>query len=623
VQRPAAFWRAVWDYFDFASPDRPDRTVEPLSLPGARWFPGVRVNYAEQVRRVDPALLAVIACDERGTTERLDYGQLCLRVERCRAGLAQLGVSMGDRVVGYLPNRVEAVVAFLATASLGAVWSSCPPEFGVQSVLDRFTQIEPKVLIAVESYRYGGRDYPRHAEVLAIRAGLPTLEAYVRVDTGASYSEANLAPGGGAAIQPEIEFAELCDANAVESREVQWVDFEHPLWILYSSGTTGKPKAIVHGHGGILLEHTKALALHGDIGPTDRFFWYSTTGWMMWNYMLGGLLLGASIVLYDGSPAEPDLGALWRLVERERVSVFGVSAPYLMTCRDRGLVPQQFADLSSLRVVGSTGAPLPQEGFEWVYANVSRDVALASISGGTDLCTAFVTCCPWLPVRSGELQCRALGAAVDAFDGAGEPLIGEAAGELGELVIRQPMPSMPIGFWADPGGVRYHDAYFAHYPGVWRHGDWIRFFDDGAAVISGRSDATLNRGGVRMGTAEFYRVVEALPEVTDSLVVEVERPGRPSSLVLFLVLGEGQELDEPLELRIRGTIKEGLSPRHVPNAVVQIGAVPYTLSGKKLELPVKRALSGVPIASVASSGTLRNPEALTALLERYQSRSSD
>ncbi len=613
VSEPGAFWKALWDYFDVHSPDRPTSVVEPSTLPGAKWFPGVRVNYVDQVWRADPASAAVVACDETGTVDRLDYAELRRRVMACRAGLQRLGVTCGDRVVAYLPNRIEAVIAFLAVASLGAIWSSCPPEFGVQSVLDRFTQIEPKVLIAVDGYRYGGRWFDRRAEVSELKAGLPTLTAFVRVEPSVAPSAPVAAMADG--TLSESSFAELCDTAGGSGSDdgIEWVGFEHPLWILYSSGTTGKPKAIVHGHGGILLEHLKVLALHSDLGPRDRFFWYSTTGWMMWNFLLGGLLVGACIVLYDGSPAHPDLGALWRLVERERITYFGVSAPYLMSCRDRGLVPKELADLSTLRALGSTGAPLPPEGFEWVYEAVSADQALASVSGGTDVCTGFVTSCPWLPVRSGELQCPALAADVCAFDETGARVVGA----VGELVIRKPMPSMPVGFWADPDGQRYHDAYFAHYPGVWRHGDWIQFFQDGGAIITGRSDATLNRGGVRMGTAEFYRVVETLPEVSDSLVVEVDQPSQPSSLVLFVVLRAEAVLDQALVQRIRAAIRERLSPRHVPNAVIQIDAVPYTLSGKKLELPVKRLLGGAPLSKVANPGTMRNPDALTALLDRF------
>ncbi len=609
VEQVPAFWHAIWDYFEIQSPDQVGTVVSPRSMPGAHWFTGTRLNYCRQALLGPDDDLALIALDEAGGRAEVSFGELRARVSQCRAGLAELGVGKGDRVAAYLPNCTEAVVAFLATASLGAIWSSCPPEFGTRSVLDRFEQIEPKVLIAVDRSHYGGRVFERSEQVAEMRRGLPGLGALVVLRRGPDSGEE---PAGALDYDGTLGAGRREDAKL----DFEWVDFEHPLWILYSSGTTGKPKPIVHGHGGIVLEHCKMLALHTDLSRADRFFWFSTTGWMMWNYLVGGLLVGASVVLYDGSPAHPDLGALWRMAAREGVTYFGTSAPFIMSCRDASLVPKQLADLSLLRGVGSTGAPLPPEGFEWVYENVGSELALASVSGGTDLCTAFVGGCPWLAVRSGELQCSALGADVRAFDAAGQPVIGE----LGELVIMQPMPSMPLFFWGDEDGSRYRASYFENYPGVWRHGDWLRQYPDGGAVIYGRSDATLNRGGVRMGTSEFYRVVEALPEVADSLVVELSSGAHGSKLWLFVQPTAGTMLDAEAERAIKQRLRQELSPRHVPDEICEVAAIPYTLSGKKLEVPVKRILSGATIEKAANPGTMKNPEALSELVARARAR---
>ncbi len=608
VEDISGFWQAIWEYFDIQSPHEVTTVVTSMVMPGAHWFPGVDVNYARQALRWADDGVAVVALDEAGARLELSYGELKRQVASCRAGLARLGVGKGDRVAGYLPNCAEAVVAFLASASLGAIWSSCPPEFGAKSVLDRFEQIAPKVLIAADTSRYGGRSFDKTTQVDEVRRGLSNLAALVvlRRQPG---------PSG---VEDALDFDVTLGVSAAPDQLVDfdWVEFEHPLWILYSSGTTGKPKPIVHGHGGILLEHCKMMALHGDLGPGDRFFWYSTTGWMMWNYLLGGLLVGATIVLYDGSPAFPDLGALWRMIERERLTCFGTSAPFIMTCRDQQLVPREFADVSSLHTLGSTGAPLPPEGFHWVYDQVSPNLALASVSGGTDLCTAFVAGSPWHAVRAGELQCSALGADVRAFDSTGSPILGE----LGELVITKPMPSMPLYFWGDDDGKRYHASYFEDFEGVWRHGDWLRQFADGSAVIYGRSDATLNRGGVRMGTSEFYRVVEALPEVKDSLVVELAGAGHQSKLWLFVQLSLGTQMDTQVERAIKQHLREQLSPRHVPDEICEVPEVPYTLSGKKLELPVKRILGGAALDSAVNPGTMKNPEALRDLVLRAKAR---
>ena len=537
------------------------------------------LNWAEHCLRLAGRLgsdTVVVARSQTRERMTLTADQLRADVARVRAGLQQLGVGRGDRVAAYLPNVPEAVVALLATASLGAVWTSCAPEFGVRSVVDRFSQVEPKVLLTIDGYRYGDREVDRSAEVAAIREALPSLRAtvvlpYLRTDASR--------------VPDSMTWDELTAHEGALAFEQ--VPFDHPLFVLYSSGTTGLPKPIVHGHGGILLEHLKIHALHHDLGPLDRFFWFSTTGWMMWNYLVSGLAVDATIVLYDGSPAHPDLGALWRLAAEEGVTYFGTSAPYLMACRKEGLRPGELADLSRVSGIGSTGAPLPAEGFRYVYEAISPSVHLQSVSGGTDVCTAFVGASPLVPVWEGEISCRHLGCAVEAFGPDGRPVVGEQ----GELVITRPMPSMPVAFWNDPDGSRYRAAYFEDFPGVWRHGDWITFTERGSSVISGRSDATLNRGGVRVGTAEFYAVVEGLPEVADSLVVHLDDGDR---LLLFVVVRDGGVLTDELRARIGSELRSALSPRHVPDEILAVPSVPRTLSGKKLEVPVKRILTGTP-----------------------------
>jgi len=611
VEQLEDFWGSIWDYFELG-PRSSSSVLEQRVMPGARWFPDVSLNYVERLLRWPGTQCAVVHRSESGSRHELSYAELVDRVGRCRAGLRRLGVERGDRVVGYVTNGPEALITFLATASLGAIWSSCPPEFGVESVLDRFSQISPKVLVACQGYHYGGKHFDRRAEVARLRAALGSLQAAVSIAEGhgGPPTVTPMAPASAAAqaTVAELSFAELCAVPA--PLELELVPFDHPLWILFSSGTTGLPKPIVHGHGGMLLEHLKVLALHSDLGPRDRFFWFSTTGWMMWNYLIGGLLVGATVVLYDGSPGHPDLSALWRLAAEEKVTYFGCSAPFLMACRAAGIRPGELWDLSALRSVGSTGAPLPSSGFDWVYEAVSKDVLLGSVSGGTDLCTAFVGSCPLLPVHSGELQCLALGAKVQAFDTTGKPLVGE----VGELVISEPMPCMPVCFWNDPDGHRYRDSYFDRYPGVWRHGDWIQITERGSAIISGRSDATLNRGGVRMGTSEFYRAIEHLPQLRDSVVVDTSDSDGQGKLWLFVAPAAGYTLDAALLATIKQTLRSKLSPRHVPDEIVAIKEVPRTLSGKKLEVPIKRLLGGAPLDQVVNPGTLQNPEALFDLL---------
>ncbi|MGI5180911.1 acetoacetate--CoA ligase [Dactylosporangium sp. CA-152071] len=590
VDHPAEFWQAIWEHFEVITHEPATAALPDARMPGADWFPGARLNYAEHVLRMpgvaddEPVVLAYSQTREPVT---LTAAQLREQVRRAQATLRRLGVTQGDRVAVYAPNIPETFVLMLATAGLGAIFSSCAPEFGTRSVVDRWQQIEPKVLVAVDGYRYGDKAVDRSAEVAAIREALPSVEAFIEI--------------------PYLRGGDPVWDETSDALEFAAVPFSHPLYVLYSSGTTGLPKPIVHGHGGILLEHLKMLALHHDLGPGDRFFWFTTTGWMMWNYLVSGPAVGAAIVLVDGNPAHPDLGWLWRVAAESGTTYFGTSAPFLLSCRKAGLVPKEQADLSALRGVGSTGAPLPPEGFEWVYDAVSADVLLASASGGTDVCTAFVGGVPLLPVHAGEIACRALGARVEAYAADGTPVIGE----LGELVITAPMPSMPVGFWGDTDGSRYADAYFGTYPGVWRHGDWITIDEGGACVITGRSDATLNRGGVRLGTSEFYSVVEGLDDVTDSVVVHLEDPeGGAGELLLFVVLRPGVTLDDALRATIARELRTALSPRHVPDQVFAVEAVPRTLSGKKLEVPVKRILTGTPVDQAAAKGALANPESL-------------
>jgi acetoacetyl-CoA synthetase len=568
VEDLEGFWRSLWELYEVGP--APERVLARAEMPGAEWFPGTQLNYAEHLfRGARGGETAIVHASESQPPAELSWDSLADQVARCAAGLRRLGVGRGDRVVAYMPNVAETVIAFLATASLGAIWSSCAPEFGTPTVVDRFAQIEPKVLIATEGYRYGGRDFDRRERVAELQAALPTLEHTVLVPSG---------------------WDELLAEPA--ALEFERVPFDHPLWVLFSSGTTGLPKAIVQGHGGILLEHLKKLNLHSNLGPGDRFLWYTTTGWMMWNFLVGGLLAQSAIVLYDG---QPDPQGMWDFAAEAGVTCFGTSAGFIGACLKAGVEPPA---LPALRSVGSTGSPLPVEGFEWVYEKLG-DVWLFSTSGGTDLCTAFVGACPVLPVRAGELQARALGASVEAWDEQGRPLVDE----VGELVITKPMPSMPLFFWNDPDGERYRESYFDMYPGVWRHGDWIKITPGGSAVIYGRSDSTINRGGVRMGTSELYSAIEGVSEVLDSLVVDVD-----DRIVLFVVTSA--ELDDELAGEIRRRVREHCSPRHVPDAIHRIDEVPRTLSNKKLEVPVKRILQGADPAKVASRDSLANPAAL-------------
>ncbi len=608
------FWGDVWEFCGVVASKPYERVLASSQMPGAKWFEGAQLNYAENLLSGhDEDEIAVIHSSELRELDELSWGELRAGVAAAAAGLRALGVGRGDRVVAYMPNVPETLIAFLATASLGAIWSSAAPEFGARSVIDRFAQIEPKVFLAVDGYRHGGKDFDRTAVAAGILAELPTVERAVLMP----YLDPDADPAAlGADALSWQQLLALDPDGAAGPARFEQVPFDHPLWVLYSSGTTGLPKAIVQGHGGILLEQLKKR-MHLDLRPGDRMFWFTTTGWMMWNFLVGCLHSQAAIVLYDGSPAHPDAGALWRLAERAGITCMGLSAGLLAACEKAGVEPSRETDLKRLRAVGSTGSPLSPESFRWVYEHVGAEIWLFSTSGGTDVCTAFVAGCPMLPVYEGELQCRALGCKVESWDEAGNSLVDE----VGELVVTEPMPSMPLFLWNDPTGERLRDSYFAMYPGIWRHGDWIRITPRGGAVIYGRSDSTINRQGVRMGTSEIYRAAARVPEVLDALVVDVGRVGIDSTLgdelkmMLFVVLGEGVTLDEGLERTIKAAIREDCSPRHVPNEIRQIEQVPRTLSGKVLEVPVKRILTGTPPEEAASRESLADPAALDYFVE--------
>lgn len=593
-----AFWASIWEYYDVQTATPYAQVLGDRSMPGAQWFTGSRLNYAEHIfRDRDPDGLALQHASELRELQALSWGELRAQTAAVAAGLRAAGVTEGDRVVAYLPNIPEAVVAFLACASIGAIWSSCSPDFGARTVVDRFSQIEPTVLLCVDGYRYGGKDFDRTAVLAGLQEQLPTVRTTVVLPY----------------LSPAPDISGLRDAvlwadftRPGEELTFTPVAFEDPLWVLYSSGTTGLPKPIVQSQGGILLEQLKKSHLHLDAQADDRVLWFTTTGWMMWNFLVGVLLTPASIVLFDGNPGTPDLGRLWDLAEEAGVTTFGTGAAFIASCMKAGVEPGAGRDLSRLTAVGATGSPLSPEGFRWVYDHVGQDTWLFSTSGGTDVCTAFVGGVPTEPVYLGELQGRSLGCDVQAWDEDGNSLVGE----VGELVITQPMPSMPVFFWGDEDGSRYHDSYFSTYPGVWRHGDWIEFSERGTAVIHGRSDSTINRGGIRMGTAEIYAAVLAIDEILDALIVDVPKPGTEGFMPLFVVLREGAELDEELVRRIARRVREDCSPRHVPDVVEVVAQIPRTLSGKVLEVPVKRILMGQPPEQAASRDSLADPASL-------------
>ena len=612
VAEPDAFWKSIWDHFEVMASGSAEAVTNGAAMPDTRWFDGTSLNYAEHIfRDREEASIAILAASETRDLRQVSWGELRQRVADAAAGLRSLGVGQGDRVAAYMPNTEETIVAFLAAASLGAVWSSCSPDFGASAVSDRFTQIEPKVLLAVDGYDYGGRPFDRRDVVSELAAAMPSVEHVVVLPylSGLETTDTGSLPAG--LPDGAISWRQLLETDPGTELGFTRVQFSHPLWILYSSGTTGLPKAIVQGQGGILLEHLKKMNLHLDARRGDRIFWFTTTGWMMWNFLSSCLLTEAAIVLYDGNPGHPDMETLWQLAADARVTCFGTSASYIAACMKAGVEPARGRDLSSLRSVGSTGSPLAPEGFDWIYEQLGEETWLFSTSGGTDLCTAFVGGVPTLPVYRGELQARALGASVEAWDEQGRSLTGE----VGELVITKPMPSMPLFLWGDEDGSRYRDSYFDTYPGIWRHGDWIEITDRGTAIIYGRSDSTINRGGIRMGTSEIYRAVLADDDIVDALVVDIPRAGTEGWMPLFVVLAEGAELDDDLRSRVAREVREYCSPRHVPNEMIAIDAVPRTLSGKVLEVPVKRILTGTPPEKAASRDSLANPESLDFFVE--------
>jgi len=583
------FWSSICEFFSVRFETPTSSVLGRREMPGTEWFPGARVSYAEHIFRGkrDDAQ-ALIHASELRELSSWTWGELRRQTAAIAAGLRARGIGEGDRVVAYLPNIPETIAAFLACASIGATWSSAAPEFGARSVVDRFAQIEPNLLLTVDGYRYGGKDFDRRKIVAEIAGEMPSLEHVVTL----GYLDGSGWENGFLGDDSDLAFAQL--------------PFDHPLWVLYSSGTTGLPKAIVHGQGGMLLEHMKKMHLHIDAQPRDRVFWFTTTGWMMWNFLVGVLFTEASIVLFDGNPGHPDLGTLWDLAEQTEMTCFGTSAAFIASCMKTEIEPKQGRSLAALRSVGSTGSPLSPEGFRWIYDQLGADTWLFSTSGGSDVCTAFVGGVPTLPVYLGELQARALGAGVQAWDPDGRPLVGE----VGELVITEPMPSMPIKLWGDEDGSRLRESYFDFYPGIWRHGDWIMITERGTAVIYGRSDSTINRGGVRMGTSEIYRAVLAAPEVVDALVVDVPKQGTDGWMPLFVVLRDNEQLSDELVAQIKRQVRQDCSPRHVPDEIRQIAAVPRTLSGKALEVPVKRILMGMPADEAASRESLANPAAL-------------
>lgn len=585
VQDLPGFWSAVGEFFDLRTSGKWECVLDDAPMPTTRWFPGARLNYTEHALRTgDSADTAVISVAEDGTTTHTTWAELRDQVGALAAWLRRQGVQAGDRVVGYLPNTSHTVVAFLATASLGAVWSACGQDYGADGAANRFAQLEPVVLFAADGYRWNGRPHDRRAESAALRAALPSVRVTVRV------------PNLGLPASAEDDAVCWQDALAEPAECVfERVPFDAPLWVLFSSGTTGTPKGIVHGHGGVLLDHHKLLGLHLDLGPGDRFLWYTTTNWMMWNMVVSGLLVGATIVLYDGSPAHPGPRRLWDLAAEHRTLVLGVSPGYLQASAKAGLEPGRDLDLSALRALGSTGAPLPAQAYHWVHDHVGPRVQVGSTSGGTDIVSGFAGSSPNTPVWPGEISAPLLGVALQAFDADGRPVTDE----VGELVVTRPMPSMPLYFWNDPDGTRYHQAYFGAYPGVWRHGDWMTRTAHGSVIVSGRSDSTLNRHGVRLGSADIYAVVDELPEVRESLVIGAELPDGQYWMPLFVVLEPGHELTDDLRDALTTAIRTRASPRHIPDTVIQVPALPHTRTGKKLEVPVKRLLQGARVDQVA------------------------
>lgn len=604
------FWQSIWDYFDVVGEGQRVPALASRQMPGAHWFPNMRLNYAENLlRNATMERPAILARTENAALREVSWAELERDTAALGARLRAWGIRPGDRVAGYLPNRPETVVAFLACASIGAVWSGCAPDIGPSAALDRLRQIEPRVLLASDSYSYNGKLHDRAPQVDELLAHLPSVRRVIQVP-------GPLADRREVAWRDRVDWADALAESAPPHYER--LPFDHPLWIVYSSGTTGLPKAMVHSHGGIVLTHLKTMALQHDLRAGDRLLFLGSTGWIVWNLQVSALLTGASIVLYDGNPSWPDSEALWRFIDEQGITLFGCGAAYLIHCMKDGLRPRDLVPLKKLRAINATGSPLPIDAYRWVYDAVKPDLWLASISGGTDIASGLVACAPTLPVHAGEIQCRELGVAVFSYSDAGQPVVGE----VGELVITQPMPSMPVFFWNDPGNRRYRESYFETFPGIWRHGDWIRFTPQGSSVIYGRSDSTINRFGIRMGTADIYRVVEELLEVRDSLVVDLEYLGRPSFMPLFVVLQPGFVLDDALRERICAQIRTKASARHVPDEVVQISEVPRTLSGKKMEVPVRKLLLGAARAEVASPDAMQNPASLDFFVDYAAQRGS-
>lgn len=601
------FWASIWEYFDIKASKPYTKVLSERKMPGSRWFLDAQLNFAEHVfRNISSSRPAMIFQSELQPLVEVSWDTLYQKVSSVALALRNLGVKPGDRIVAYMPHIPEAAIAFLAAASIGAIWSICSPDFGGSSVVDRFKQIEPKVLFATDGYMYGGKTFDRRPVISDLQQSLGTLIRTVLIP----YLDKE-APSTG--LKDVLMWGDILK-EAGGDLVFEQVPFNHPLWVLYTSGTTGLPKALVQSQGGILIELLKFLGLHVDLKSDDRFFWFSTTGWAMWNILLGGLLHRSTVLLFDGNPVYPDMDVLWDFAEKTNMAVFGAGAPFLMGCMRTGMEPGKAHNLSKLKSIGSTGSPLSPEVFRWVYEHVKRDLLLGSTSGGADVCTGFLGACPLLPVRAGELQCRCLGVKAEAFDDSGNPLIDQ----VGELVITEPMPSMPLYLWNDHEDQRYIESYFDVYPGVWRHGDWVRITPEGSGVITGRSDSTLKRMGVRLGSGEIYSTVENLPEVLDSLIVGCDMPGGKYYMPLFVVLKEGLELDEALKTEIKKKIRDTLSPRHVPDDIFSVREVPKTLNDKKLEVAVKKILMGIPAEKAVSVDSMSNPQSMDYFVEMYE-----
>ena len=600
VDKHEEFWESVWEYFNVGELNGYSNVLEGTSIYESKWFAEAKLNYSEQVFAKRDNDTAIITINEECQKSTVSYEELYFQVANLASFMKSIGLTKGDRVAAYMANSLESVVAFLATASIGAIWSSCSPEFGVNSVVQRFGQIEPKILIASDGYRYAGKNNDRTKQINQLIEKIPSIKHTILVE---NIGCCKVNSSDNRTLWDEI----VMDESVLEFEQVE---FDHPLWILYSSGTTGRPKPIVHGHGGILLEHYKTLSFHLDIQDSDRFFWFTTVGWMMWNVVVSGLLVKATIVLYDGSPTYPNTDKIWEISELTGATYVGLSAPYINACMKNKIVPKDKYKMVDLKGIGSTGAPLSDDGFEWVYSNVKSDVHLGSYSGGTDLCTGFVGPVPILPVKIGEIQARTLGAQIEAYNECGEPIVDS----VGELVITKPMPSMPVFFWGDDGSI-YKNSYFEVFDNIWRHGDWIEINSNGGCKIYGRSDSTLNRSGIRMGTSEFYEVLDAVPEIMDSIVIDTGFELKDGKILLFVQLQNGLKINPSMKLEIISKIKSDLSPRYIPNSIFQVSQIPTTLNGKKLEIPIKKILNGSNIEEAVNLGTVKNPDSLSEFIK--------